>query len=391
MRRRFGRATGSLLCVWLAALALANDARAAFELGDLAGNWQIFRRWDTRGGHAPGWDALDATVNASGAPTSGSYVNSDADGSSITGGSLSLDASGRMDGSITLSLYGPITFERWQMDLGETAIAGTGTTTGNRAMLGLALRRGASYANADLIGNWTLLGFADEEVANAPNWFRAELAISNAANPVASGTVFSSEDPSQVVSDVPISIGATGVAVVPDFGLNFQLDAGKTLMGYAQNDAMALPDVEPQLQLMLKHGSGFTNASLAGVWYAYSLFDDRGIPDPVWKRDTIQFAASGAVRAGARIDSDGNRSRISGGSVSVASDGGVNGVLNRVGGDTSVIQDFRLDAHGHVLAGATSDGTGRSLVIAVPEPALGLPIGFALLLGLARLERARSN
>lgn len=165
MRRRFGRATGSLLCVWLAALALANDARAAFELCDLAGNWQIFRRWDTRGGHAPGWDALDATVNASGAPTSGSYVNSDADGSSITGGSLSLDASGRMDGSITLSLYGPITFERWQMDLGETAIAGTGTTTGNRAMLGLALRRGASYANADLIGNWTLLGFADEEVA----------------------------------------------------------------------------------------------------------------------------------------------------------------------------------------------------------------------------------
>jgi hypothetical protein len=34
---------------------------------------------------------------------------------------------------------------------------------------------------------------------------------------------------------------------VPDFGLNFQLDAGKTLMAYAQNDAMALPDVEPQL------------------------------------------------------------------------------------------------------------------------------------------------
>jgi hypothetical protein len=370
-------------------LLLAAPAAATFDPGDLAGNWHWFRRWDELGGHAPGWDAISAAIAANGVPSSGIYTDSEANGASVTGGSLSLDASGRFDGNIALSFFGPIAFQDWQLDLGESVLAGAGSDAFGRAVLGVGVRRGPSYSNADLIGSWTLFGFADERVTNQPHWFRAELAITNPASPVANGTAFASEDPPEPVTDLPISISATGVASAPLVELSLQMDSGKTAMAYAQNDRLDLPEEVPELLIALEHGSGFTTANLAGVWRAYSFGDDRSTPEPFWERSTVQFAADGAIVAGVGIDSGGNRSQISGGALSVTSDGAVNGTIDFADGETAVVANHRLDADGNLFAGVSSDGTGRSILIAVPEPVAGLPVGVAGLLALASRRRGQ--
>lgn len=71
-------------------------------------------------------------------------------------------------------------------------------------------------------------------------------------------------------------------------------------------------------------------------------------------------------------------------------DGRVSGTLDFEGGGSSALQDFRLDADGHLLAGVSSDGDGRALVIALPEPAAGLPAGLGALLFLSARRRRAS-
>lgn len=288
-------------------------AQAAFDPGDLAGAWSAFVRWDLPGAHDPGWERLTLTLAANGSALGGSFLDSEANAAAVTGGAASLAASGRVDGSFTLNAGAPIAFEAWQLDLGETLIAGVGTDAQGFASLGLALRPGPSYSNADLLGSWTLFGLSDERSTHVPAWFRAELVIANAASPVANGTAFHSDDPSEALSDIPISLGAGGLAQVPLFGLSFQMDAGKTAMAWAQSDTQDPPVEYLQLQLLLKHGSGFSAADLEGVWRVFTFGDDRAAPEPFWERATLILDASGAVVAGLAIDSDGNRGALSGG------------------------------------------------------------------------------
>jgi len=88
----------------------------------------------------------------------------------------------------------------------------------------------------------------------------------------------------------------------------------------------------------------FSTADLDGTWHFHNFSDLPSNNNPGWSRGTITINSSGTVTDGTVLRSDGSTAVITGGSLSIASDGVISGSITDSTGTTSTISQAKMDA-----------------------------------------------
>jgi len=89
--------------------------------------------------------------------------------------------------------------------------------------------------------------------------------------------------------------------------------------------------------------ANFSTADLAGTWHFFTFFDLPSLNDPGWTRGTVTINSGGTVTGGSFVDSDGFSVTVTGGSLSLSSNGVISGSIT-AGGVTSTISQGKMDA-----------------------------------------------
>ncbi len=196
----------------------------SYAVADLAGSWRMVGI--STGVDEPSWDRGLLTVDAAGSYT---YTGSDHAGS----GGFLISA----DGVVTENDGSNYTYG---LDAGKTVMGGTGSRSGSEDFL-VVLKQAASYAQADLVGEWEVSIIATEPAA--PFWARGPVTIQSDGS--YSGTL--SQCFNGAVSSAAfagsLSMGAGGEIVKTDQVDNHvgYMDAGKTVMVFVGNWSSGLP------------------------------------------------------------------------------------------------------------------------------------------------------
>ncbi len=167
-------------------LFIAIKTGGSFVPADLAGTWQIYVFGDSTVANDARWDRGTIDVNASGTVTSGSLTRDDGTARTVTGGSLSVDPSGLVAGSVTLS-NGHAPTVSAQLNAFKTLLAGVGLDGMTTPGLMLAVKSGGSFSALDLAGTWELAGIEDVPAPGANDPIAASFAVFLDANGTVTG------------------------------------------------------------------------------------------------------------------------------------------------------------------------------------------------------------
>ena len=88
----------------------------------------------------------------------------------------------------------------------------------------------------------------------------------------------------------------------------------------------------------------FSTADLVGTWHFHNFSDLPSNNNPGWSRGTITINSSGTVTGGTILRSNGSTAAITGGSLSITSDGVISGSITDSSGTTSTISQSKMDA-----------------------------------------------
>ena len=185
-------------------------AGGTFSASDVEGSWYFYVFSDDPVVNDPGWSRGTLTLNASGAVTGGSVVDSEGGSATITGGSVSLNTNGVMSGSLTSSDGGTVTISEGKMDASKTMSAFVGTDSGSSRFSGSMIKAGGSFGTANLAGTWHFYNFWDSPLGNDPGWDRGTLVV-NSSGVITDGTLADSNGFSGAVTGGALSLNGNGV------------------------------------------------------------------------------------------------------------------------------------------------------------------------------------
>ena len=151
-----------------------------------------------------------------------------------------------------------------------------------------ALSFGAdAYSLADLAGQWHGYGLASG--AGAP-WWEMGAGVINADGSFSFNTTYSGESPDTVTGT--FSISADGIVTLAGNSiLRCTLDAGKTFMACTDTWTSGSPG-STEMKVLIKMGTSYSLADLAGVWENNALASGSGAP--WWNRGPITINADGS-------------------------------------------------------------------------------------------------
>ena len=200
--------------------------------GQLAGEWFLGGS-DIQGGHT--WDGL-VTVNSSGAVTGGTLASSEGSVYTFTGGSLAIDGTGKITGTLTDS-DGITTQLTMQMDPSANVMAGEGNaTTEDEDGVFVFVRQSSGLTTEHLAGEWFLGG---SDIQGGHTW--DGLVIVTSTNDVPQ---FTSTPVTFVAEDAAYTYNITAT----------DMDAGDTL---------TITGTSPEWLTLTDHGNG--TATLSGT------------------------------------------------------------------------------------------------------------------------------
>lgn len=197
------------------------------------------------------------------------------------------------------------------LDAGKTVMAVTMTPEDGRATLFVITKRAASYAQANLNGEWQANGLLSGP--SEPFWDRGLLVI--AAGGATTGTLRGS-DGSQRSYSPTLALAGNGVITcsgVCDPNVHGSLDAGKSVVAMTSS----VPDGSTHLAVATARGGSYSAGDLAGTWALQTLAS--GDDTPWWSRAVLNVAADGGF-SGTLRGSDGSSTPI-GGTLAISADG----------------------------------------------------------------------
>ena len=162
---------------------------------------------------------------------------------------------------------------------------------------------------------------------------------------------------------------------------------------------------QAKLEIMVKQAGTFAQEELAGTWRTFQVYGAAASGTFGWRKGTIEIASNGQVLGGEREDRNGAMDSITGGTLTLGSDGALSGTIAYDTAADEKLLDFRMDAGKGIVAGSCAAAaswqgstcpTGANvsalldptMIVWVPEPNAALS-GLAGMLGLAALRRAR--
>ena len=156
-------------------------AGGTFATADLAGIWHVFTFNDHPSSNDPSWTRGTISVNSSGTLTGGSLTDDTGAVAAVTGGSLSLDGSGVLTGSVTLSAGITVTviISQGKANAGKTIAPLVGFDSQGYFFQGVAIKAVGAFSTADLGGTWHYFSFWDSGSGNDPGWDRGIVTMSS--------------------------------------------------------------------------------------------------------------------------------------------------------------------------------------------------------------------
>jgi hypothetical protein len=110
-----------------------------FSNSDLEGRWYVHTFFDDPSGNDPGWERLVVDVSDTGAITGGSGAASDGGSDTVTGGSVSIDSSGVVSGSIEFAVSEDKVITGFKMNANHEVMAGVSTDSDGYRSLSVAV------------------------------------------------------------------------------------------------------------------------------------------------------------------------------------------------------------------------------------------------------------
>ncbi len=342
------------------------DGGTSFTQADLAGTWYFQVYEDNVSANAPYWASGTLMVDTAGSITGGTAVNDSEVVRKFTGGSLIIDSTGQVSGTLTAS--GGITgvLPHGKLDAGKNILTLVDSSNDYRGLF-VMTRGGGTFTQADLAGTWYFQVYEDNISANAPYWASGTLMVDTAGSITGGTAVNDSEvvrkftggsliidSTGQVSGTLTASGGITGV--LP----HGKLDAGKNILTLvdSSNDYRGL-------FVMTRGGRTFTQADLAGTWYFQVIADSITANAPYWGSGTMIVNATGAVIGGTAVNSGGETKTLTGGSLTIDSAGQVSGSTILSDGIIESLPYGKLDAGKNILTLVNSDLAYRGLLVAI--------------------------
>ncbi len=150
-------------------LFVAAKGGGTFTQADLAGTWYFQVMADFTTANYPLWGSGTMTVDANGAVTGGTAVNSLGQTDTLTGGSLTIDSAGQVTGSVIQGGGISQDLPYGKLDAGKTFLTMVNSALDLRGLF-VAAKGGGTFTQADLAGTWYFQVFADSPSTNAPYW-----------------------------------------------------------------------------------------------------------------------------------------------------------------------------------------------------------------------------
>jgi hypothetical protein len=249
---------------------IAQKQSGTFLQVDLAGAWHFQVYSDNPNSNAPYWGSGTMILNAIGTVTGGTATNDSGVTKTLTRGSLSIDSTGQITGSITLSDGTLETFPFGKLDAGKTIITMVNSEPVNRAIF-IAEKDSGGFVQADLTGAWRVVLFEDNKTSNAPYWGYGSIILDSSGTVTGgsavndsgltrtfTGGAFTLDSEGRLSANLQASGGFSGA-------LQGKLDIGKTILSMTSSDSSYRG-----LFIMVKDGMGD---------YANVDSDNDGMPD----------------------------------------------------------------------------------------------------------------
>jgi hypothetical protein len=150
------------------ALLVSIKGGGTFTQADLAGTWYFQIMGDYTSTNAPIWISGTMAVDATGAITGGTTVNSGGGTEAVTGGTLTIDSAGQVSGTLIHSGFTE-NLPHGKLDASKTILDMVLSNTDGRALL-VGMKSGGAFTQDDLSGTWYFQVFVDSTSANSPNW-----------------------------------------------------------------------------------------------------------------------------------------------------------------------------------------------------------------------------
>ncbi len=227
---------------------LIKAAGASFQDSNLAGTWHGYlAEVDTDSGDAY-WIRLKLDLDSSGnVQTSSTYTDPDGSGGTFTGGSLSLDSSGKLSGTLITSTA-TVTIEDGKMDQAKTIAGFAYTTDDNTIGEGNLIKADGSFQTNNLKGTWHGY-YLDIDSAGDAYWIYATLEV-NSSGGVTGGS-FTTPYGSESFTGGSLSLNSNGIlsgtinTSVPNIVTisHGKMDQGKTIVGFVDKTSVGDMDV----------------------------------------------------------------------------------------------------------------------------------------------------
>jgi hypothetical protein len=256
-------------------LSVTVKGGGSFAIADVEGTWYFYSFWDNLVANDPGWDRGTLIMNASGDITGGGFEDSDGLAAPVTGGTVSIDAQGFVDGSIDFDGFFA-SFVDFKADPDKNLLAGVGTDAEQYASLSVVLKGGGSFATGDLEGTWYLYSFWDHPESNDPGWDRGTVILDASGN-VTGGSVVDSAGGATSLTGGSLAITGAGIvsgtvtysSVPNDVLSGFKMNADKDIVVGVDTDS----DGYRSLSVLVKAPPPVTAKD----------FDDDGKADILWR------------------------------------------------------------------------------------------------------------
>ncbi len=354
-----------------------NGSRTApFVTADLAGTWYLSVISDRTTGNDPGWTSLTLNVNDSGQVTSGSGVDSSGSPVTITGGSLTINSfSGVISGTLT-NPSTTVTIVHGKLDGNKTFFEAVVSDSDNYRSLVVGIKAGGSFDSTDADGTWYVHVYSDNTSENFPNWTWLTLDVSGGVVTGGSGqdasglllTVIGDSfsvnpDDGTGSGTISVSTGPESPAVTVTIS-HMKLDSGKKFLAAVGSDTTG----SRSLIVASKAGGNFATADLEGTWYLSGLSDEFTGNDPGWFWVRFNVDASGQITGGSIVNSYGDNTGITGGSLTIDGAGVFSGSVTASDDSGTFIIHGKLDAGKTALAAVGLSYYGRWLAVGSSGP-----------------------
>jgi hypothetical protein len=274
----------------------------AFSTAALAGQWRVAIVLDgvsVAAGNTIGWRRGDATIDAAGAVTFTSTLDSTGGTTPPPPATLSVDGDGVVTGTLA-----SVTAFRGQLSRGKDLLIATSSQGGPSVGLRVwqKVPAGTTWSQADLAGEWS---YHEVFTGGGDGWEHGVASV-NALGGLSLSNRIGMGGP---LPDVPglgtLSIDASG---------RVTLDANPSWGAFMSPDKsrlVAVQTIDPVnhvygLNVIVRTGRTFVPADLPGTW-AFRLLDSSP-SGGTWARGHVTIAAGGATHVTDQVDSTGDTS-----------------------------------------------------------------------------------